>query len=130
MANRREWRRQACLADFDGIVSIEIISPDYLLDLALADAWLARGLSAWIEAMPARRPLCLTCDSVFSDADRPILWSLVRMRAPGEAFLSGICGGCLRVPALMPAVIASLKRGGLVVRPIDRAALLAEGGRA
>jgi hypothetical protein len=78
--NHTHWRQlNASLADFN-VGSIQILEPGWLI--AHANAGLIRTIFDWIIAMPARRPLCLCCDTVFSNDDPPLLWALPSIHPP------------------------------------------------
>lgn len=120
MDNHDRWR----LADF-ATGTLDVIRPHQLLAWCQRDPTIARWVGAWFSNM-ARRPLCMTCETVFDDL-QPRLWAVVTL--PDQMLLSGLCAACSRADDLMPRAIAALRAEGLVVGPIE-AASLGSGGSA
>jgi hypothetical protein len=134
MNNRYQRRRAAKLTDFRAAGTLEILDPSRLVAKAEADPAFRRSVLQWIDAIPARRPLCVTCEALFRPDHMPALWHLIKP-PHGPVLLAGSCGDCAaRFPndhALMGAVIANYGRAtGARLRMADAAHLHATGGRA
>ncbi len=133
--NRHERRRTAKLADFRVAGALRILNASELVAMAAADRMFAECLFEWIVAMPANRPLCATCDTLFRRRDRmPVRFVLIRP-VRGPTLLAGSCDDCvMRFPtdgALMRAVIAGYGRAtGARLWMGDPANLHAKGGMA
>jgi hypothetical protein len=133
MKNRHERRRAAKLADFRVAGALRILTSSELVAMAAADHMFADSLFRWIAAIPARRPICASCETIFTPDCLPALWHMIRP-ARGLAVLAGSCVDCaarLSDDALMRAVIAGYGRAtGARLRMADAAHLHATGGRA
>jgi len=135
MKNRHERRRAAKLPDFRVAGALKILTSSELVAMAAADRAFADSLFQWVASMPANRPLCASCDTIFRQRDRmPVRFVLIRP-ARGPTLLAGSCEGCAaRFPtddALMREVIAGYGRAtGARLHMVDPTNLHARGGRA
>jgi hypothetical protein len=145
--NRHQRRRRAAehrrysIQDFHddtaGVFSLEVVTPIDIAALMLTDSGIARSLMDWLARIEATRPLCATCDFVFTREVPPSLWLIAQAFGNPAArglMLMGACEDCyVRYPnteALVHAGAEALKRGAWpdlrVLDPVH----FAPGGRA
>ena len=98
-------------------VSIEALTPAELSALVMVQPDLVQWLLDWINRLAELQPVCLACDTVFTEAKLPAMWLLAQVGAEGALFM-GACADCCE---LYPTDVALINRaaaamGGL--RPL------------
>jgi hypothetical protein len=134
---RRKYTHQDFHREAEGVVAIGALTPPELLLLATTHPELARGLSDWIDRIEKTRPICATCDAIFTIDIPPSMWAVARPDR-GDArgvMLMGFCASCcdryLSRDELIAAAAEQLRKGMWPdLRVLDAAHFAREGGRA
>jgi len=117
-ARQRRYSIQDFHDDTAGVFSLGVLTPLDIAALIITNHGIAAALIDWLARIDEARPLCATCDFVFTREVPPTLWvvaSAVGNPASRGVMMMGACEDCCtRHPssdALIAAVAEALRRG-------------------
>jgi hypothetical protein len=117
-AHQRRYSIQDFHDDTAGVFSLGVVTPAELAILIDRRAGLAAGVIDWLARIEETRPLCATCEFVFTREAPPAMWLIAHAVGNPDArgvMLMGACEDCCtRYPSaegLIAAAADQLKRG-------------------